>query len=341
MLRPALHRFTDWAAVTAALNAQLYEDGWGDRRALDALVAEMAEGRLGQETPRLDIRWSPRRGLGRFGHFHSPRARDLAPRTQRGVVNLTRPRGTARPPLCLLLAATGEEGFWFRRVLAEGLARCGIGALMLENPYYGSRRPRGQRGPLLRTVRDQFAMNVATVQEARALLDWAHREGYPALGVSGYSQGGIMAAFAAALTPRPVAVVPRGAGNAASPIFTNAALSRRIQWSVLGREVGSVEAAKKYFEACLEPVEVARYAAPLRPDAAILVSARNDGFVPAAEAEALHRHWPGSTLRWLETSHILGAAHLRPHLHAVVDAFTALDPGLPLRRPNYTLDHNR
>jgi hypothetical protein len=224
-----------------------------------------------------------------------------------------------------LLAATGEEGFLFRRVFARLLLARGLAALLLENPFYGQRRPRRQRGPLVRTVRDQFAMNISTTEEARGLIDWARRDGYPAVGVSGYSQGGIMAAFATALTPFPVAVVPRGAGNSAKQIFTNAALSRRIAWRALGRQIGSVEKARDYFEECLVPVEIARYPAPALPEAAILVSARNDGFVPAAQAEALHRHWPGSELRWLDTSHILGAAHLKPHQEAIIDAFSALE----------------
>lgn len=330
MLPAALHRFTDWAAVSAAVGAKLYADGWGDRRELDAMVAEMADGALGREQPELSMVWTDRvpSRLGPTvsrGWFTSPRADDLPARSERGVVELMTPPGDDRPPLCILLAATGEEGFWFRRVFARKLVEEGLATLLLENPFYGARRPKGQRGPLVRTVRDQFAMNIATTQEARALLAWARREGYPRVGISGYSQGGIMAAFAAALSPAPVAVVPRGAGNSARPIFTHAALSRRISWPVLARELGSLSAAKDYFEACLAPVEVARYPAPVAPEAAILVSARNDGFVPPPEAEALHQHWPGSEIRWLSTSHILGAAHMRPHQRAILDAFSALD----------------
>src|SRR4029078_2234243 len=107
-----------------------------------------------------------------------------------------------------------------RRFLAEG-----VGATLLETPYYGSRRPHGQRGPVLRTVVDQFAMNTAMVDEARALLGWI-RDGGRVAGVTGYSQGGFMAAFAAAFVDFPVVVVPRAAGTHAAPVLTGWDLRR-------------------------------------------------------------------------------------------------------------------
>jgi hypothetical protein len=46
-------------------------------------------------------------------------------------------------PLCIQLAATGDQGLWKRRrFIAQPLLAQGIGSLILENAYYGSRRPK-------------------------------------------------------------------------------------------------------------------------------------------------------------------------------------------------------
>jgi len=248
----------------------------------------------------------------------------LPPEVRRAPIELIAPaheRDELRP-VCVMLGATSEEGFAARRRTAAGLARRGLGSVLLENAFYGARRPPGQQGPHLRTVEHQFAMNLATVDEARALLRWLRGAGHALVGVTGFSQGGAMAAFAAALSPFVVAAAPRGTGDAVAPIFTTAALSRRIAWSRLAAELGSLAAARDYLGRCLEPVRLSRFAPPRAPQAAILVHARGDGFVPPEEAVALHRHWSGSQLRWLTGGHVttslLFASRQR---QAVLDAF--------------------
>jgi hypothetical protein len=89
--------------------------------------------------------------------------------------------------------------------------------------------------------------------------------------------------------------------------------------------MGGRKRAKRYFEECLAPVQLDRFDPPMAPDAAILVSARGDGFIPASEAQALHDHWPGSELRWLDTFHVAaGVMHSRAYHSAIEDAFANL-----------------
>lgn len=65
-----------------------------------------------------------------------------------------------------------------------------------------------------------------------------------------------------------------------------------------------------------------RYAPPLDPSRAILVSCRHDGFIPAEEAEALHAHWAGSEIRWVEGGHFTGLVlRHEAHRRALLDAF--------------------
>ncbi|MBW2524009.1 MAG: alpha/beta hydrolase family protein [Deltaproteobacteria bacterium] len=334
MLPLAIHRFTDRAMVALTPGLELYPDGFGDLAALEGLVARIRDYADQPEPEPVQITWeSGERRVGavvrRRGWFRSPAAELLPPEVRTGELELDLPaqrRSSGQPqPICLLLSSTGDEGFWMRRAFARPLWRAGIGTLLLQNPFYGSRRARGQRGPSLRTVAHQFAMNLGTVEEARALLRWLRNERTEVCGVTGYSQGGFMAGFAAALSPFPVAVIPRGAGSAAAPIFTNAALSRRIVWSKLAAEMGSEAEARQYLERCLEPVQINRFSPPVAPEAAVLINARGDGFVPPAEAEALHRHWLGSELRWVESGHVsANLLHLGEQQRAVLDAFAAL-----------------
>lgn len=329
---PDLHRLADHVVGTLLRTGRLYSRGFGGFSRLDDLVRQVRD-YPGDEPPApLDVRWtrdSRREPRTLRGELRSPAAAILPPESARAVIELVLPPGRSpsdRPPVCLMLAATGEEGFGGRRRFAAPLVRRGIGVLFLENPYYGARRPRGQIGPALATVADQFAMNLATVIEARALLAWLHERGHRRVGVTGYSQGGIMAAFAGVLVGFPVALVPRGAGRSTIPIFTDSALSRAFHWRKLAEEMGSLEEARRYFARCLEPVDVGLHPPPFEPRSAIIVSARSDGFVDPAQTEALHHHWPGSELRWVSGGHLSAAVLARrAHRRAIEDAFARLE----------------
>jgi len=213
-----------------------------------------------------------------------------------------------------LLASTGDEGFRWREGLARRLLAQGIGSVILENPFYGSRRPVGQRGPVLRTVVDQFAMNTAMVDEARALLGWLRAAGRLG-GVTGYSQGGFMAAFAAAFVDYPVVVVPRAAGTHAAPVLTEWALRRAVHWPSLARQAGSVAAARAELAHHLSVVDLRRHPAPVAPELATVLVARHDRVFPEHTGRALHAHWPGSELVVSNASHVTSAL-LNDDVHA-------------------------
>jgi len=323
-----LHGLTDHVASGLFARARLFADGFGDLDRLDALV-ERVHGYAPRAAPAIELSWDePERrdsrgaAIVRRGRFDSPARAILPVESATAFVEWWRPVvERARPRTCVLLAATGEEGFSLRRRLAAALVREGIGALLLENPFYGRRRPAGQLLALLRTVTEQFAMNTATVDEAHALLGWLGERGHR-VGVTGYSQGGMMAAFAAALTTRPVAAIPRACGAAAAAIFTEDALSRRFDWDRLAQSFGDRELARRHFARCLEPIDACRFPPPRAPEAAILVASRHDRFIRLADVEALHHHWRGSELRWMPAGHLTGAVlHGGMQLRAMLDAF--------------------
>ncbi|MEM9194716.1 MAG: alpha/beta hydrolase family protein [Myxococcota bacterium] len=319
----SLHQSADHFATSFVPRGRLYPEGFGDFDRLEALVDQI---RHYESTPPGDVELTIERRRRRPGwtlieaSYRSP-ASYLPPESRTGRLEIREPSGD-RKPICLLFAATGEEGFLSRRPFALTLLRAGIGSAIIETPYYGSRRRHGQKGALLRTVDDQFAMNLATVDEGRALVRYFARSGYETIGLTGYSQGGMMAAFTAALSEHPVIVMPRGSGCSAVPIFTESALSMRMNWELMAQQKGGRDAAREYFAECLQPVDVSRMPPPKRADLAILIHSRGDGFVPAAEARSLNRHWPGSELRWIPAGHLTGLL-LYPDAHraAVLDAF--------------------
>lgn len=318
-----VHAFIDRMFAKAMTpSRRLYADGFGERGRLESLVAGVRDVHEESVIP-IEVQWGTPKSFGgtkiRRGELLSPAADVLPDGVQQVYLEEWTPHPDA--PRCILLATTGEEGFMARRPLARWLAGQGIGSVILENAYYGQRRPKGQLGPAVRTVADQFAMNLATVVELRSLL--AHfAEQELSVGATGFSQGGMMAAFGAALSDFPVSVSPRGAACAAEAVFTSAALTTTMRWDVLAVEAGSMESAREYFAECLEPVRLDRLPAPVAPERAILVASRNDGFIPPAEALALHEVWKGSELRWLNAGHVTGLVlQNRAHRRAIVDSF--------------------
>ncbi|MHB8879144.1 MAG: alpha/beta hydrolase family protein [Myxococcaceae bacterium] len=291
-----------YSALTS--QARLFARGFGDLERL----APLREAFLSPAPPSpIRISLGPERrwfGLGRLeGHFESPSARFLPKESRTARFELLLPKGESSP-VCLFLASTGEQGFGFRRRLCLPLVLGGLGALILEAPYYGRRRPPGQQSWVLGSLSDQLAMGVASVEEARALLGWLREQGHQQVGATGYSMGGSMAAYAAARTPFPVCTAVLAAGDSAAPIFTQGFLSRRVEWSALG-EGGEASARKRVAE-IFESVSLLHLPPPSDPRRAVIVGCEGDGYIDVESVRRLHQHWQGSQLRWLSGGHVTG-----------------------------------
>jgi len=151
------------------------------------------------------------------------------------------------------LAGTGDHGPARRLALAAPLAdarwtarraaaphhhhpRRPIAAVILESPFYGSRRPPGQAGAKLGRVSDLLALGRATVEEALALLAWAaggSGADFSRLGVAGLSMGGVHAGMVAGLAPGPLACAPLLAPRSAAAAFCDGALWPATAWRPL------------------------------------------------------------------------------------------------------------
>uniref|UniRef100_UPI00358FE2DB protein ABHD18 isoform X2 n=1 Tax=Myxine glutinosa TaxID=7769 RepID=UPI00358FE2DB len=133
---------------------------------------------------------------------------------------------------------TLDKFFWRRRrfMARPMIKEAGIASLLLENPYYGYRKPKGQVRSCLRRVADLFVMGGALVLESACLLHWLRRQGLGPLGMSGVSMGGHMASIAVSNWPEPIPLVPCLSWSTASGVFTTGVLSQAVSWRELERQ---------------------------------------------------------------------------------------------------------
>jgi pimeloyl-ACP methyl ester carboxylesterase len=306
-----------------------FRQGWGDMGLLKGLSPDWLQERA---QAKISISWDKEENANgiriRQGRFAIPfEAKGFPPESGTAYMEMILPTDeNGRPPVCLHLAATGDEGFKRRRkALALPLAKRGIGSLILENPYYGKRRPPGQHSKMLKCVSDLILMGSAALTEGRVLLAWLCREGYSRTGVSGISMGGHMAALIGALSPEPVAIAPCIAPHSPSAVFLDGVLSRYCAWNALNNGHHGPEEAREFMTGLLDIMDIRRYPPPQAPAAACLVAARSDAYIPLESAAKLHRHWPGASLRWLEGGHV-GAFlfHRGVFTETIVQAFSRL-----------------
>jgi pimeloyl-ACP methyl ester carboxylesterase len=185
-----------------------------------------------------------------------------------------------------------------QKYVATPLHQFGIGSVLIESPYYGTRKPSRQFGTYLDTVSDLWCMGLAVVSEARAVLEWLRAQGFQTLAVCGVSMGGAMASQTAALTPFPVAMCACIAPHCASPVFLNGVLSRYVDWPALG------EKGRESLKRQLDGSDLRLFPTPPRPDCALFLPAKHDAYVEPDSSLLAARCWPGAKMRWLNNGHV-------------------------------------
>lgn len=300
MLRsiPTAHPLDLAVAAYLSRRPKLFSHGWGE----ETLFARLSDREsYFDPPPPIAIRWSAgreRRGTTvRDGVFLSPL--DLLPEQTRAVHVRAWTRAEHKAA-CVILAASRDEGFGARERIFGGLSKRGLDLYFMENPFYGSRRT--PQGPLRITISDHGKMALGMVLEARAVLEHL-RPLYTKLVIAGYSLGGHMAAITAAVTPLPMGCAALATGACASSIYTRGLLSWSVDLDALGGAPERRAAARDRLHQLFEVCEVTRYPLPARPDAAVIVGCKRDGYVFKSETERLHQHWKGSALRWIPAGH--------------------------------------
>ncbi|MEN8112791.1 MAG: alpha/beta hydrolase family protein [Actinomycetota bacterium] len=272
---------------------RFFDRGWGDRDVIENTRVESGEARP------VDIDWVSESMdddiVTSVGVFESPAPALPDHSRHAAATRITPADGTDQ--MVVMMAAWNEHDSRARFGIARRLARRGIGSLVLENPYYGIRRPTDVDGQPIQTVSDFFLMGIGAVAEGRTLLATIRDDGYVP-GVTGYSMGGNIAALVSSTMPFPVATAPLAASYSPSPVYLDGALRGGIAWDALGGEH-----VEPQLRAALLRASVLDRPAPDHARSAVLVAARSDGYVPPQATRALHEHWPGSELRWVGGGH--------------------------------------
>lgn len=218
--------------------SSFFSKGWGDVRVYERLLE--ARKLISDRTKCSDLisphypieltkSWTKDACHIADGHFTSPLAHHfpglLPKESEKAYFQVIIPKKwpqQGRKPLCLHLAGTGDHHFWRRRnLMAKPLAKeYGIASVLLENPFYGMRKPNNQVRSSLRHVVDLFIMGAALILESLVLLHWCDRQEYGPLGITGISMGGHMASLACTAWPKPLAIVPCLSWSTASCVFT-------------------------------------------------------------------------------------------------------------------------
>lgn len=292
-----------------------FEDGWGHLQTL----------RWRSRPAPIDVEWVSDRRNGtvlREGVFRSPNAAHLPPIARAARILLVTPSAQLSGPVVVHMAATGDEGYRRRHLtLARPLLARGISSVILENPYYGARRPPEQRGAGIRTVAGLLHMGTGAVLEGVALVEWLGRMGFGPLGVTGVSMGGQMAATVAALVDQPIAAVPCLPSHGATVVFCEGLLSRGVVWDALGP---TERTARRRLRTILDDTDIRMLPPPVCPRASIVFGARADRYVPPYSTLALHRHWPGGQMRWFDGGHVRAfVARRRAFVDGIVEALAA------------------
>lgn len=247
-------------------------------------------------------------------------------------------------PTVILLAGTGEHTFGRRASLAIPLAeRAGISSIILESPYYGSRRPSQQPGAKLRTVSDLPTLGRCTIEETASLIRYFLTDnGYSTdMCTAGVSMGGLHAAMSASAIPTTsVGVVSWLGPPSAVAVFTEGLLSRFCEWDMLKRETKTKDATEG-MRGFLQVTDIDNFPKPSHPHRAILVLAENDMFVPFPHSQAKWRSmiqdkWNGAEVRVVKGGHVsatlFGAEQMRRCIEKVLNVVDHKDPFLNMSK---------
>lgn len=305
------------AAVRLPRHRRPFGRGWGDRALIEDYIERAAE-RVPVHDVEVAVRPARRSGgtVMRDLTFQSPEDR-LPERVRTVRARWIEPTGGAART-AVVHAAWNDEDYRTRRRLADQLLEHGIGSVMIQHPFYGDRRREADIETPIAYASDFALMGRAAVLEGRALVRWLAERGH-VVGVTGYSMGGNIAGFVTATVDVPVASAPVAAAYSPGPVFIDGVLRHTIDWEALG---GKTEENVETLSRFLHAPSILKFPAPAHAATAVLLAATRDGFVPTGAASAVHRHWPGSKMDWVNAGHatLLWAKRDRI-LEAVIEAF--------------------
>lgn len=247
---PSFARQVDLRVRSALVLSQLFTKSWGHPDVIKQMAKyrrEVMSKRLVMDyvndlKPKIDIVKNASKNGVTFheGFFTSPHAM-LFPDHMPG--NLARAHFRAwlpdKPgPVCIHLAGTGDHSYFRRQYLiVDDMLKDGVGAILIQNPFYGDRKPPNQFRSSLQNVTDLFVMGAALIAECNYLFNWAESLGYGPFAISGVSMGGFMAQLAGSNSLRPISIIPILSWTTASPSYTEGAISPAVNYPLLQKQL--------------------------------------------------------------------------------------------------------
>ncbi len=293
----------DYILLISTIHNKYFVDGWGEHLSSNPLLRLNFAKINGIHIKLIKKQSDNDNGFYLAGTYGSPYDDPSFPEESREAELLMvspQPDFDEKSQFCILIPASGDEGFGMRLPIAKRLLPYGITSIVMEGPYYGTRRPAGQRGACIRTVNDMWHLGAATVIEALALVLWLMRQGFRKVNIAGISRGGQLAVIAASLSPSPVAVTSLAGSYSAAPIFTEGLIRHRVAWSSLRHSSDRREELRR----ALHFSDVRNYPPPVKQKSIHLIGGRCDGYVKPEWVRLLHDHMPQAQLSWYRGGHV-------------------------------------
>ena len=235
------------------------------------------------------------------------------------------------PAMVVLHEWNGRSG---AQRLCRIIARAGVAALLVTEPYSLSRRTADSPGILSGDPPQMRDALQQAVLDARRGLDILSRRpdiDPNRLGVAGISLGGIISGLVAGMGPRVKVVLTADAGADFARGFWNGLLTFRFQ-----REIRRRGYTFETFQAAMAPVEASRWLHGFNPDNALMFNGRYDLVVRPEQADVLARALGGTRIVWANTGHYglaLSASSAAPVIVRFLRA-RFFGEGLPFRPPD-------
>ena len=192
--------------------------------------------------------------------------------------------------------------FQLCRIFCNAFAQHGTAALLVKMPYYGPRRPPGERRRMVSMdPAETIAGMTQAVLDVRRAAAWlAAQDDVDAgrLGVFGISLGGITGALAATAEPRlkNVCLVLSG-GNLGEIGWRSTELKGfREFWELRG-------GTREDYGRVLRPIDPLAYAENMRGRRILMINARHDKVVPPDCAEELWKAFGEPEIVWFDGGH--------------------------------------
>ena len=317
--------YFNWKNKVHPGRSLLFEEGWGSDACIEAVSHRFLH--PGTAYP-IDVRWKSswqqlNRHHVRDGCFRSPCFEEHLP-AESVCVNfrMILPDRHATCPVVLHPATTREDNYRSRQVTAMALANRGIGTILMEGPFRGSRRPDYQRSANLAKFSDFFLLCGAAIEESRSLLQWFYGEGYRKLGIAGISKGGYIASVAGIRSTMPLGIVTLVAPHSGVPVFLEGLTQRMCHWQKMQSTCGDTPVRDK-LRSAFAVTGLDAMAEPGTDKKMIIIGAVNDRFVPPSSYETMNRHWKTIDFRWRSGGHVSNILDRDYFIRAICDVMAA------------------